>query len=58
MCCLVGVGDLKMFLPYLKNIYTEQRAMKLFSAPVDWLQVEFLALLIAHKVGWKLLLKC
>lgn len=47
-----------MFLPYLKNIYTEQRAMKLFSAPVDWLQVEFLALLIAHKVGWKLLLKC
>lgn len=51
MCCLVRAGDLKMFLQHLKNIYTAQYAMKLFSAPVEWLQVEFSALLIAHEVG-------
>lgn len=46
------------FFSTLIYMYQKQCAMKLFSAPVDWLQVEFSALLIAHKVEWKLPLKC
>lgn len=52
------VGVLKRFFQHLKNRCTEQRAMKLFSAPVGCLQVEFSALLIARAVGWRLPLTC